>query len=528
MPTSRAIAKALRLWGDPVVEKAAARGSNFGPTHVPLVNMGDGAFEVPPDVYDATMAKLNDIQNNTPLPKKTDGSKWTQKEANEYKASLAKPVWESLKQYAPTKIREMQASDFPQEMLEDFRDIRFNEIYEASIDYGLTHEDALKAAQEGAEKAKLLDNPRDVKRLEDWAYWTPHYKKTLENVRESLLKPGYTPPPQFETGKPVTVKAYHGSPKGDITEFKDEYLGQNTGANSAKLGHFFAGNPNTSDSYVGSLPDPRNEAYDEIGNLTDPEYEALREVFLNQPSPFTAKMGVEVKPGKLWLGTKGGHKPLGADTFIKYTQALRDPNNPFYEAARKTNKYLAEKAGVKLAEPRAPTTYPVMVNMKNPLVRDWKGGDYQEHSYSKFLREAKDAGHDSAVLMNTYDGGPQDNIFVSFEPKRIRSVNAAFDPANIDKADIMGNIDPKLLATMGAGSAAALTAGALRTGIPDVGTIEAAKNPMMGKIANLLRKVAKNPVAGTVLPLEGMADLADKYAYGDKRTFMDYFNANPL
>jgi hypothetical protein len=64
------------------------------------------------------------------------------------------------------------------------------------------------------------------------------------------------------------------------------------------------------------------------------------------------------------------------------------------------------------------------------LVRDWKGGDYRDMSYSAFLREAKGAGHDSAVLLNTYDGGPQDNIFVAFDPRNIRSVNARFDPAS--------------------------------------------------------------------------------------------------
>lgn len=66
-------------------------------------------------------------------------------------------------------------------------------------------------------------------------------------------------------------------------------------------------------------------------------------------------------------------------------------------------------------------TMPVYVRMKNPLVFDYAGGDYTDKPFSKSIQEGIDGGHDGVILMRTYDGGPIDNIFITFDEKNIKS-----------------------------------------------------------------------------------------------------------
>lgn len=530
MPSKAAIAKALRLWGDPVVEKASARGSKFGPPQTHTWSFGyegPSGIELPPDVHERISKEMERI-SMMDMPPKPDGGKWTQKEVNAYKSELQKPLWDEIRTYAGTK-GEVDVADLPEMVLKDFKDYILNETYDNYRNLDIPHEKALDEARKAVADFETNPGPR-LGELKGWAEWAgDEYAGPVEASIKKNTKPGYKPPPQFETGKPVTVSAYHGSPRPDIKEFKNEFLGKNTGANSAKLGHFFSGSPGTSDSYVGDVTPGALIEYEKLSRMDDESYDAVRQIFRDEPTHWSAKLGMEGKDRKPWRGTAGGDKPLGSEYWAMFKRALGDPNDPMHKDAAKTLKQMSEKYEIPLGVPPQPTSYPVMINMKNPMVRDWEGGGYHEYSYSKFLRDAQEAGHDSAILRNTYDGGPEDNIFVTFDPTRIRSVNAKFDPENINKADIMGRIDPKLLGAMGAGSGAALTAGALRTGIPDVGTIQGAKSPIAGKIAEYLRKAEKKvPAAGVVLPLEGMANLADKYAYGDPRTFRDYFEANPL
>ena len=56
----------------------------------------------------------------------------------------------------------------------------------------------------------------------------------------------------FQTGKPVAVKAFHGSPYGEIkgNTFAPEMLGKYTKAASAKNAYFFAGSERTSRAYI--------------------------------------------------------------------------------------------------------------------------------------------------------------------------------------------------------------------------------------------------------------------------------------
>jgi hypothetical protein len=81
------------------------------------------------------------------------------------------------------------------------------------------------------------------------------------------------------------------------------------------------------------------------------------------------------------------------------------------------------------------------LNMQNPYIHDMGGSGYREVSYDEILANALAGGHDSAIIKNTYDGGDQmTDIGVVFEPNQARSINAAFDPAKRNSANLMAGI----------------------------------------------------------------------------------------
>jgi hypothetical protein len=73
-----------------------------------------------------------------------------------------------------------------------------------------------------------------------------NFKKWSNNA--PVVKMGQADYYRFETGKPVVVEGLHGSDKV-FTKFDDVELGQNTGAKSAKQGHFFTDQPDVAEFY---------------------------------------------------------------------------------------------------------------------------------------------------------------------------------------------------------------------------------------------------------------------------------------
>ena len=64
------------------------------------------------------------------------------------------------------------------------------------------------------------------------------------------------------------------------------------------------------------------------------------------------------------------------------------------------------------------------LKIENPLVSDQKGKSYREESYFDLLARARREGHDGAIIQNTYDGGPMDDIYVIFDPNQAKSAKA--------------------------------------------------------------------------------------------------------
>jgi len=56
------------------------------------------------------------------------------------------------------------------------------------------------------------------------------------------------------------------------------------------------------------------------------------------------------------------------------------------------------------------------VGFRNPLVYDFKGSEYREIKYDTLLLKAMKDGHDSVIMLNTFDGGAEvDNIYVTLK-----------------------------------------------------------------------------------------------------------------
>jgi hypothetical protein len=69
----------------------------------------------------------------------------------------------------------------------------------------------------------------------------------------------------------------------------------------------------------------------------------------------------------------------------------------------------------------SPNVIPVYLSLQNPMEFDMGGSLYRKRSYASLLREAKNKGHDGAIIRNTFDGGNKDDIYVAFEPNQIKS-----------------------------------------------------------------------------------------------------------
>ena len=198
-----------------------------------------------------------------------------------------------------------------------------------------------------------------------------------------------------------TTPAYHGSGR-DFTEFKNSMLGVKTGAKSAQKAHFFASNPEVSNTYVNTS---------HVYNDSPPVYEKL----FNNPEAFDAFTKAETKDAK-W--------------------AVLENNGMNYSSGQ---------------------VMPVLVNQGKTRVKDYGGVGYRDATYNDELIAAKKAKKDSVELKNTYDRGPHEgsnamtDIYAVFDPSNIRSRFAAFDPMRRHEADLLGYADPRLLAGIAGG-----------------------------------------------------------------------------
>ena len=199
---------------------------------------------------------------------------------------------------------------------------------------------------------------------------------------------------RFQTGKPVIVRSFHLTPYGELENdsFDPDRLGGNTGAPSARMAHFFAGNKETTDAY----------GQDEIGRSLHKGYLDLSfEERMRFREKLLERYAESDMYDKFWKGTTSARKS-SIEAWIKskdasyYAKLAKELFGP------ETN-YSTQQVDPKL--------YELFVYLQNPLVVDYKGDQYREVKYAAALAEARLKGHDGVVFLNTYDPGPVDNVF---------------------------------------------------------------------------------------------------------------------
>jgi GNAT superfamily N-acetyltransferase len=233
------------------------------------------------------------------------------------------------------------------------------------------------------------------------------------------------------------LDAYHGT-KGDIQSFDPGLLGATTGAPSARVGFFFAAEPETAATYARTADlralNPKGQSIKEqlaALDINDPDYDAKRAQLI-EAKKTDRLQGIE-KAGKSYddnIRELEERKRAVAGNVVvdPKSNTLALPAEYQVEYDRLNNELARVRSEREKLEDMGQNILPVKLRLQNPLVHDFGGGSYREVSYRELLDQAQRDGKDGAIFRNTQDGGPVTDIYVVFEPSQIRSRFAAFDP----------------------------------------------------------------------------------------------------
>jgi hypothetical protein len=247
-------------------------------------------------------------------------------------------------------------------------------------------------------------------------------------------------------GQPMVF--HHGTPTGGFDAFDPDALGTNTGSASSKMGFFFT---------------PDLDAAKHYAQMTDPLGTALWQLW----EKMKAELAAQGLTGKIYTGYSEGSLFMAGDwrsqlskqpTADEVKQALVGAMRGRLEDYRRLAKQFrddvarkakpkkwelaaVEKATKSMADAdktlqviqqvldRTPEFTPdwgpreikdVYLRMLNPLVEDHQGRRLGR-SFAEIIAEAKEAGHDGAVILNTEDPKPMD-VYIVFEPTQIKGV----------------------------------------------------------------------------------------------------------
>jgi hypothetical protein len=239
-----------------------------------------------------------------------------------------------------------------------------------------------------------------------------------------------------ENGDPLTL--YHGSVVAGtpnrlgISEFDPSYLGSHTGANSASYGFFFSTSPSVAESYV-----TREPTSTVLGGPHTRLAHAERNMNLWQEGTNHAE-AVFNDDSQKWEVKATEHdqwgEPYTYDDGYEYDDEI-DAKDAAYELEQEETKKaedLYEKRQKELdesvknrTEAAGPVVYPVHLSIKDPLVHDFDGGDYQGQSFSELLEKAERRGNDGALFKNVRDAlsgsGEVSDVWIAFKPEQIKS-----------------------------------------------------------------------------------------------------------
>lgn len=247
--------------------------------------------------------------------------------------------------------------------------------------------------------------------------------------------------PVDKDGRPVQV--YHGGMaertrnREGIYEFDPEMLGSRTGASSAEMGFFFSDSPSVADSY--NMADVLNSPLGGPANRVD-----VAERNLEMLMEAATAEAVEDSDGEGYLLQITEYDP----TFGSEVSYYQGDNEGYflYDSAEDAEAAWPEEQERLIAEAEkqleaaqqglqghqnkeylkgGATIYPVYVNITDPITHDFKGGSYQDQSFSELIQDAIDNEQDGVVMENvrdSYDGsGETSTVYVALRPDQIKS-----------------------------------------------------------------------------------------------------------
>jgi hypothetical protein len=254
----------------------------------------------------------------------------------------------------------------------------------------------------------------------------------------------------FDVDNPV----YHGT-NADIDAFRNDLLGTNTGASSAKKGHFFAEKPFTSSQYAYTASKLNVDDLNVIENLANDlirKYNSLRTLedsdfkmpYLNDLEKGKEELALKIQSirdnkGGGWLSREDNKKIDRINSILNQWDYL------YTEIMTKKRNYLMDKYGDdwrEITPKEGANVLPVFLNRGDIHEYDFNNSTYREKKYTDVLSDAITTNKDSVLLRNTFDPGGigtqgYENISVIFDPKNIRSRFAAFDPMKKNLSDLL-------------------------------------------------------------------------------------------
>lgn len=282
---------------------------------------------------------------------------------------------------------------------------------ESDLHGGVSH-DWLIFVREWSTRGDTFEDARALfeQRLQDAASKISKIESDMARIKEGASTV------RFKTGEPVVVKTYRGVSQGGRAEgINVSERGSATGVPSATLGDFSAGNLETALSYVGDDYEVAAFGGFSGGHVMD-HYSGLK----NASADLRQRVWERVL-NDLWAeSTEDGVVgfALARELFNRDPEAM----GAKLQAAAKAIMGQASTVDIKY-EGLESYLHTLFVAMQNPYVYDYKGEHYREESYYDVIKRAKEAGHDGAILTNTYDGGPMDNIFVTFDPGQMKETD---------------------------------------------------------------------------------------------------------
>jgi len=256
-----------------------------------------------------------------------------------------------------------------------------------------------------------------------------------------------------DQGRPLVV--YHGGPtrltdgREGIKAFSKAKLGWRTGASSAEHGFFFSDSAAVADSYNSAdvlnspLGGPAHrvdvaqaelEKWLDGVNLGEAVWDEDEQGYVLQITEYTQFGDENTYEWGVGVYFDTEQEALAAFGTDVVPTAIAKAEKELAAAEANLDRYVKEQIISGGA-----TVYPVYLNITDPLRHDFKGGNYEDQSFTELMEEAKDDELDGVLLKNVrddYEGkGIPSNVWVAFDPTQIKSAignTGAFSPDTPD------------------------------------------------------------------------------------------------